>query len=506
MGATFSKVEVLDGVEQLEHESELKQVVTNQEANEADQPSQASNSVASNSVAGQPLDLQSDSEEPEPGSATPKSPKFQSPKFNWSKWLFRGVALGCTATISAILGAVLVLMIPLPSSVAPKSSAGKTFSLNDLWRQGIRYHVTRPINILVMGIDRVFPDPNHPNEPIDVFSGRSDTMLLIRLNPETNSVSMLSIPRDTQVDIPNVGVAKINDANVEGGPTLAAKVVSSTLDGIPIDRYVRVSTGAFRELVDLLGGVKIFVPERMYHVDKTQKLMIDLQPGWQTLNGDQAEQFARFRNDENGDVGRVQRQQQMIRILREKLTNPAIIPHIPQILQLFQKYVDTNLSFEEMLALANFGLGLDQSQFRMVILPGRFSRPDEFVASYWIMNPAGRDQVLHEYFDMDSVAVLSKHSNGDLRIAVQNASSDPQLASQVVAYLQSKGFYNAYAVQDWPDHQAQTQIIAQQGDLESANLVGTVLGVGQVLPSSTGDLFSDLTIRVGDDWAQRPKI
>jgi polyisoprenyl-teichoic acid--peptidoglycan teichoic acid transferase len=83
------------------------------------------------------------------------------------------------------------------------------------------------------------------------------------------------------------------------------------------------------------------VPERMEYEDQTQQLKIDLYPGQQVLNGEQAEQFARFRNDENGDIGRVQRQQQVIRALREKLTDPRLIPRIPQAIQIFQDYIDT---------------------------------------------------------------------------------------------------------------------------------------------------------------------
>jgi polyisoprenyl-teichoic acid--peptidoglycan teichoic acid transferase len=162
---------------------------------------------------------------------------------------------------------------------------------------------------------------------------------------------------------------------------------------------------------------------------------------------------------------------------------------------------------EEMLALANFGLELEQDNFRMVLLPGRFSTPEEFVASYWLVDPAAKDEVMQEYFGVTSVAVLShQNSVDDLSIAIQNASTDPYLGSQVVAYLQSQGFYNIYLVEDWPEPQSQTQIIAQRGDLRSAAMLESVLGVGQVIPASTGDINSDLTIRVGDDWANNHQI
>ncbi|WP_088890058.1 LCP family protein [Leptolyngbya ohadii] len=483
------------------------------------QPAVEARTEAQSSVATTSLEVQSAAEAlqapvqglaPKSGSADlPQSaPRGSSiPPSNFWRQIGRGALLGLTATASATIGALVAFMMPMSPTVAPAQSEEPQ---ETAWRPSFNYQITQPVNILVMGIDLPLDLPeNRPSDhsPNNVFAGRSDTMLLVRLDPSQNTVNLLSIPRDTQVYIPDEGMEKINYANAAGGPEMAAKVVSSTLNGVTIDRYVRVSTGAFRELVDLLGGVRVFVPERMEYTDNTQKLKIDLQPGWQTLNGAEAEQFARFRHDSNGDIGRVQRQQQLIRALREQLTSPALVTRIPQIVQLFQKYIDTNLSFEEMLALANMGLNLQKDNFHMVMLPGRFSTPDEYIASYWLMDNTGRDQVMQEYFDVGALTVSSaQHDRADLKIAVQNASSDPNLGSKVAAFLQSKGFDQVYVIEDWPDRLDETQIIAQRGDLNSASDMGTILGMGQVVSASTGDLQSDLTIRVGDDWAKRSGI
>lgn len=441
---------------------------------------------------------------PSHSSTRPASRPIASPAPNPARWFLRSVALGGTALLSATVGAVIALTTPLPSAIAPQTS--KPLSFADLWRQGlVNYQISRPINVLVMGIDLPLDLPDNSISK-DVFSGRSDTMLLLHVDPENQTVSVLSIPRDTQVELLG-GIEKINYANVMGGPKLAAQVVSQNLNGVTIDRYVRVSTGAFRELVDLIGGVQVFVPEDMQYVDQTQRLNIDLKQGQQTLNGAQAEQFARFRNDANGDIGRVQRQQQLIRALREKLTNPALVTRLPQAIELFHKYIDTNLSPEEMLSLVSFGLGLEQDNFRMVMLPGRFSTPEEYTASYWLMDETARDQVMQEFFDISSVAVLSQqHSFSNTRIAVQNASDDPQMGSRVAAYLQSKGFNNVYVIDDWPDHQTETQIIVQKGDLQGADTLENVLGIGHIISASTGDLESDFTLRVGNDWDARSKV
>ncbi|MEP0818893.1 LCP family protein [Trichocoleus desertorum] len=459
---------------------------------------------------------QPDGTEESVGFSPPVTP-FESPMSNpvvtaplsqrttLAKRLFWSFAFVLTTTVSASIGASVALLTPLAPSSSPEE---QNVSLNNLWQKGLQYKVSRPVNILVMGVDRV---PGVTGNSSEVFDGRSDTMLLLHVDPKAQSVSMLSIPRDTQVEIPGIGITKVNQANASGGPALTARVVSRTLNDVPIDRYVRVSTDAFREIVDLLGGVDVFVPTPMAYVDQTQKLKIDLAQGWQTLNGEQAEGFARFRNDAYGDIGRVQRQQALIKALRDRLTSPSVLPRLPKAIRIMRKYIDTNLSLEEMLSLIGFGLNLERDQLKMVMLPGRFSQADEYIASYWLMDDRGRDRVMREFFKIDSSGLAldnqyrlaSDAAPQGLRIAIQNASGQPDLGSRVAQLLENQGFPNVYIVQDWPDHQRQTQIIVQQGDLEGAAVLKKAIGLGNIEATSTGDLESDLTIRIGEDWLQK---
>jgi len=434
------------------------------------------------------------------------------------RWLGWGAVFAVTTSVSMIVGATLALVLPLSSTIAPKAEqpplsladAPETFV--ELWQSGFQYRVSRPVNILIMGIDEV---PNVPAGSLDSFSGRSDTMLLLRVDPTNEQISILSIPRDTQVPFPEQiqiprdrllpemqidGVMKINQANALGGPALAGKTVSKALNGITIDRYVRINTEAFRELVDLLGGVEVYVPQPMKYSDFTQKLHINLKQGLQTLNGEQAEQFARFRYDAYGDIGRVQRQQVLLKALKSKLLSPSVVPKLPQILRLVSTYVDTNLSIEEMLALINFGMSLESGDVNLVMLPGHFSRTDEYVASYWILDQTDRDRVLSQYFALgQSVASTPVEM---LNIAIQNASGKPDAAGRMADYLRSKGFRNVYVIEDWPSSQPQTQIIVQKGDQQAAKMLQQSLGFGKVEAASIGDIESDLTLRVGTDQAQ----
>lgn len=416
-------------------------------------------------------------------------------------WLGWGLTFSFVVTVSAGIGATLALVAPL--QLIPGVPKKSPVSLTDVFR-GFQYDISRPVNLLVMGVDQ---NPDAEEGSPEVFNSRSDTMLLVRLNPELNKVSVLSIPRDTRVDIPEVGATKINAANFHGGARLAAEVVSTTLNQVPIDRYIRVSTDAFREIVDVVDGVEVYVPKPMVYEDQTQGLKIDLQPGLQTLNGVEAEGFVRFRNDELADIGRTQRQQVLLRALQKRLTNPLMLTRLHQVLSVLQKHIDTDLSIGEMLALMQFGLKLDSNQLQMVLLPGRFSTPEEYELSFWVMNLASMDRVMKTYFEVSpppgyEVSTVERLYTQDLQIAVQNASRHPEGGQRMVAYLNQLGFEQVYLDDDWPQALARTQVIPRWGDLDAAKHVQGLLPQSQVSINSTGTLSADLTIRVGQDWPQ----
>ncbi len=421
------------------------------------------------------------------------------------KWVFWGGAFLTTATISAALGATVALLTPLSPLIKSESPDNLK---EELWKQGFRYSLARPVNILLMGVDWM---PNAPANSPEVFAGRTDTMLLVGLDPQIKTANVLSIPRDTQVEIPGFGINKINQANVEGGAALTARVVSGALNNVTVDRYVRVTNNAVRELVDLMGGIEIYVPYAMQYQDVTQNLFIDLKPGWQTLNGAQVEQFARFRSDGNGDIGRVQRQQTLLKAIRQRLLNPSVLPRLPQILGVMQQYVDTNLSLEEIMALGSFMLDVQPETLRMVLLPGRFSQPQEFQASYWLIDFLARDRIMEQYFQLtppnnttnNPYELTTTQRPQVLRIAIQNATGRPRAAEEFADYLAKKGFNNTYVINNWTEELPQTQIIAQKGDLQTATKLQQSWDLGAIEASSTGDIDSDFTIRLGLDWLER---
>ena len=164
----------------------------------------------------------------------------------------------------------------------------------------------KAMNILLIGSDHAGPgDP-----------GRSDSQILVRLDPQTKSISMLSVPRDLRVDIEGVGYNKMNAAFTYGGPALAVKTFS-WVTGLPIQHFVQVDFDGFWHVVKTLGGIYVPVDHQYYFEDNGIN-RISLEPGYQLLDGDQALKFVRFRHDGMGDFGRMQRQQLFLKEMQRQ--------------------------------------------------------------------------------------------------------------------------------------------------------------------------------------------
>src|SRR5574344_1496013 len=167
-------------------------------------------------------------------------------------------------------------------------------------------------NILLLGVDSNGADS-------DLWVGtRTDTMILLNIDPRTKSVNAISVPRDSKVYLPGeYGIQKINAAHALGGVDLTKQTVEQTL-GIKIDRYVVVSDQAVENLVNTLGGVPVYVEKNMFYDDYSGHLHVHLRKGNDVLDGKNAVGYLRFRHDGLGDIGRTQRQQWFLKSLLSK--------------------------------------------------------------------------------------------------------------------------------------------------------------------------------------------
>ncbi|MEL7329370.1 MAG: LCP family protein, partial [Cyanobacteria bacterium J06559_1] len=274
------------------------------------------------------------------------------------------------------------------------------------------------------------------------------------------------------------------------------------MGGVPIDRYMRINVQGVEKLIDALGGVKVNVPKDMKYQDDSQHLYINLKAGEQRLDGDKALQFLRFRYDDNGDIGRVQRQQQFMRALTEQALNPTTISRLPKILSVIQSHVDTNLSVEELVALVGYSSQRDRSDVQMLMLPGEFSNYDDYELSYWIPDYSEIDAISADYFDIanGSYRVSEETDPSYLRVAIQDSTYDDVAVQSLINTLYDTGYYNVFVDRTLRDPLRETRIVAQRGDLDSAESIQRFLGIGEVRVESTGSLESDITIQLGEDW------
>jgi len=461
------------------------------------------------------LDRKSDKQaSSKPKTDQPVTTKQQSPLRN--RWLTLGLGLGGAAAVAATLGTLLAVFVasrPLKQGSASSELSNSPENLTDVFHSSL----THPVNLLVLGIDNddSFVNPRLSTHPTsnDALASNTDTMLLVRFLPDTRQINVLSIPRDTLVRLPGVGVAKIDSTNWRGGIKLAAATVSRQLENVPIDRYIRLSRNGFIHLVDALGGIEVTVPKKMDYVDNTQHLNIHFLPGKQKLNGQHLEEYVRFRHDKLGDIGRVQRQQEVLKAIQHALLQPETIAKLPTLMQIARENIDTDLSLDEMLALVRAVLTNERERNNFLMLPGRYSRRDEYPRSYWIENTLAAAPILARYFDVHTHSgtpeVTSSVSPSHLKIAVTNAIGQPGLGERAIAMLRQQGFTNArlsdHDVNLSADASAKTHIIAQHGNPEDANAVQKVLGMGHVQVSATGDIWSDVTIVIGADFPSQPQ-
>lgn len=245
------------------------------------------------------------------------------------------------------------------------------------------------INILLMGVDD--GDNEYPDAP-----QRSDTMILASLNQENGTVNLLSIPRDTRVTIPgHKGAEKITHAFFYGGSPLAIATVEQLLQ-VPVHYYVVIDWQAFIKVVDILGGVDLYVEADMNYEDPYANLAIHLKKGYQHLDGNKAGQYVRFRSDELGDIGRVQRQQRFLKAMMERTMHASTILKVPSLLHTMEQYVTTDISTFKMIKLANVLKSYKNGDLHADMLPGNFATIDGI--SFWSHNQEQTKQLVDRMF------------------------------------------------------------------------------------------------------------
>ena len=236
--------------------------------------------------------------------------------------------------------------------------------------------------VMIMGVDERADDV-----------GRSDTLMIATLDSDKNQAALLSVPRDTRVKIKGHGFDKINAAYAYGGRKLTQETIESLLN-THIDHYIKINVHGFTKIIDALGGIDIDVEKRMYYEDPWDDdggLYIDLQPGMQHMDGKTAITYVRYR-DEEGDIGRIKRQQNFMKAVMDKLVSPTIIPKLPAIVSAVSDSVETDMSVSEILSFLGTLQDAKDNGLKSEMLPGKPVYIEGI--SYWVPDISKTRQIL----------------------------------------------------------------------------------------------------------------
>ena len=275
-------------------------------------------------------------------------------------------------------------------------------------------------------------------------SKRADSIMVIHLDGRLNYLGVLSIPRDTRLHVEGHGKTRVNHAYSYGGQPLLKKTISNFLN-IPIDYYLKVNLDSITTLVDELGGVELEVEKDLNYIDQAGSLYIDLKKGKQVLSGDQVVQYLRFRQDNEGDIGRIRRQQKFVFTLANEFIKPSNIFELPKIINHISNVIETDLSTSQMLSLStHFKEAYKRGSIKKETIPGKLSLVGN--AYYWEPFEDEIQAVLATVFNLSSSNVDS--------IALNSVKNEPELVQvenkpkKSISILSSK----IYAEELFPDN------------------------------------------------------
>jgi len=405
---------------------------------------------------------------------------------------------------------------PLPGSELPGSDSSIIQTTLTPWDGAGR------VTALLLGLD--YRDWAASEE-----ASRSDTMILLTLDPQTKTAGMLSIPRDLWVAIPGFKHGKINTAYYlgdaaklpGGGPALAVKTVENFL-GVPINYYAQIDFAAFVRFIDEIGGVKIDVPQEI-SIDllgtgfKTKK---KLKPGRQVLPGEWALAYARNRYTEGGDFDRANRQQQVIMAIRNQILNldilPILISKAPTLYNELASGIRTNFTLDELIKLALLAQSVPEEN----IQKGIINKDNVFFGfspdGLSILIPIPDDIHLLRDQIFTSSGSISPQTPGNpqeqmkieaAKIALFNGSSTSDLGNRTGDYLRSQGA-NIVQVGNTDQAYASTTIIDHTGNPFALKYLVDLMKIpsGKILIKFDPSNSFDIELFLGNDWDSKNSL
>ena len=344
-------------------------------------------------------------------------------------------------------------------------------------RQLAAQHGTHsPVNILVLGSDR--------RKHLVGDTGRSDTIMLLRIDPASKSISMLSIPRDLRVEIPGFGTDRINAAYSDGGPALSVATFKA-LTGLPVNHFIDVNFTGFTDMVDYLGGVYIDVDRQYYNnTAVTGYSSINLNAGYQRLNGSDALSFVRFRHDQLGDWGRMQRQQLFLRELKRQALRWQNVLKLPQLISTMTRNTVSDVSsIKKLLSLVELGLGANTQHIYQTHLVGEpivINGADELQASPAEV-AAVVDQFMHPLRPPVQQTEGESQPKSAFTVSVTNGGATAGSAVAAAGLLSVQGYTTAVAGNVLQGDSKATLVYATQAYVGNARALAAMLVPSRVV-------------------------
>lgn len=324
---------------------------------------------------------------------------------------------------------------------------------------------------------------------------RADTILLLSCDLENRKASALSIPRDTKVTAPDGKTGKINATYARGGAKLLRETVAQ-LTGVAPDYVVAIKPDAIREIVNLLGGVQVETLDVMKYDDSWGNLHIDLPKGTQSINGDQAVGFARFREVkpgtkhslEEGDGRRMARQQQLIRAMISQGKKPQNLLRADKIIRESLQQLETDLDQEQLYALAALYRGIQPDQ----IASGTLTGEGTLQGTYYFIPDAKKTRAFVDWLLLGDETAANRVT----QVAVENATQVSGAARRTADLLRSQAGFDAQArftpAKKDPDGKPleapQTRIVFYKAAFQTqARTIAGLLGGGQVVKEVAPD-------------------
>lgn len=328
---------------------------------------------------------------------------------------------------------------------------------------------------------------------------RSDVVMLVRVDGSTGSARMLSIPRDLRVEIPGNGTNKINAAYAFGGPSLLVETIKSNL-GVEVNNYVEIDFVGFQGLIDEIGGIEIDFP----YAARDAKSGLDVAAGNQVLSGEQALAYARSRTyQENrdgswesvdaNDIGRTQRQQEVMRAIVSRLKRPSTIAEAGDIASGMSQHmtIDADLAEESVASMVWDFKGIITGSIEGETLPTYSESING--ASFQIMKQPEADEVLAAFRAGTSVV----DDDQPLRVEVLNGNGRAGAAGDMSDRLETLGF-QVESIGNAPDNTyQQTTVVVPEGSDDGSTIVAA-LGFGVVEFGSVDNAY-DAVVIVGSD-------